>query len=72
MFLSKVTAAILDDLDYVVDASAVSLYPVVYVTEQVLHVRRRSTMLVTQQTLEVTPTPETSGRDLTAGNVAVN
>ena len=59
MFLSKVTAAILDDLDYVVDASAVSLYPVVYVTEQVLHVRRRSTMLVTQQTLEVTPTPET-------------
>ena len=72
MFLSKMTAAILDDLDYVVDTSAVSLYPVVYVTEQVLHVRRRSTMLVTQQTLEVTPTPETSGRDLTAGNVAGN
>ena len=72
MFLSKMTAAILDDLDYVVDASAVSLCTVVYVTEQVSHVRRRSTMVVTQRTLAATPTLETAGRDLTARNVAGN
>ena len=72
MFVSKMTASILDDLDYVVDASAVSLYSVVYVTGQVSHVRRRSTMLVAQQKLEVTPTHETSGGDLTARNVAGN
>ena len=66
------TAAILDDLDYVVDASAVSLYAVLYVTGQISHVRRHSTMLVAQQKLEETRTHEPSGRDLTARKIAGN